>query len=453
MHKKVKKGLNKKSMKNPICSRYNCSDRKNLKKCKFCEDIFCEEHLKPFIPEIGLSKNMERHRGNDGHPCFAYLKHESKEDEKRKKRELDGLNSLLGKGRLVKIKNMNNSINSHFKIKEHFSKKNVKNRKDFKEFENVNTNSKMDKNKRIFNKIVDQSISIIKWGVICTIGVLISGFIIDKLFITNILLANLFTAFLILIVVEMVKSHDSRYSFRMNWFIFYFLIYSNIIWITKEFVFSGMYFRYEFLPFLAVGFILAISIITLSSMRLKSSSLPWAYIVLILILVVGNIGSINSFIPQNMNPSINISELSEQKRICPTTTYGPEIPFILNVNKFDSISGIQSITSAMIDQTVWSIENGVRSCYMGKYKNQFPDWIYCDDLIVSRWETRNSGVINYRWYTAVSSTWKPATAGSSDSYIFNGFECENGQKVTVEKGVTNYYVYDSRDGKQIKIKY
>ncbi|MFH1521749.1 MAG: hypothetical protein ABIF18_02210, partial [archaeon] len=183
------------------------------------------------------------------------------------------------------------------------------------------------------------------------------------------------------------------------------------------------------------------------------NSLPWAYIVLILILFVGNIGYLNSFIPLSMNPSINISELSEEKQPCPTTIYDSETPLVLTKEKLDSLLGMQRMTNSLLNHKVWRIENDVRFCYMGKYKNQFPDWIYCDDLIVSRWETSNSGAINYRWYTAVSSEWRPVVEGSTNSYIFNGFKCENGQKVTVEKGVTNYYVYDSRDGKQIKIKY
>ena len=63
------------------------------------------------------------------------------------------------------------------------------------------------------------------------------------------------------------------------------------------------------------------------------------------------------------------------------------------------------------------------------------------------------GAISFRWYTAVSSEWVPKSEGDKSSYVFNRFICENGQKVVVEKGVTNYYVYDSRDGMQIKIEY
>ena len=91
----------------------------------------------------------------------------------------------------------------------------------------------------------------------------------------------------------------------------------------------------------------------------------------------------------------------------------------------------------------------MRSCYKGKYKGQFPDWFYCDDMVVSRWETSDSGAIRYRWYTAVTAEWRP----EKGRYLLDDFSCENGKKVTVDKESTAYYVHVSRDGTEIKIEY
>ncbi|MBU2577155.1 MAG: hypothetical protein KKF50_05550 [Nanoarchaeota archaeon] len=332
---------------------------------------------------------------------------------------------------------------------------NYRHRKDFKEVKSVNNNSDMGKNKMDFNGTVSQAIDIAKWVIICTIGVLISNFAIGKLSIANNLLITLLTAIIISIVVELVRSHDHKYSFRMDWFIFYFLVYSNVVWIVNELILKNKASPGGFFTSLIIGFFLASAIIILKKIRLKSSSRPWATLILILILVVGNLGYLSSltgsFTDIISDSPQNTSGLSEDKLLCPTMIYTGET--LLTKEKFDSLSGMQLSTQALINLDVWTIENNVGSCYVGKYKNQFPNWIYCDDLIVSRWETGSSGTINYRWYTAVSSEWKPAGVESTNSYVLNGFNCENGQKVTVEKGVTNYYVYDSKDGKQIRIKY
>ena len=98
---------------------------------------------------------------------------------------------------------------------------------------------------------------------------------------------------------------------------------------------------------------------------------------------------------------------------------------------------IGPLLNGVIDTSVWRIEGNIRSCYKGKYRGQYPNWVYCDDMIVSRWEKHSSGTIEYRWYTAVTAVWQPEKVKSSQ-YVFNDFYCENGKKVTVDKETTAY---------------
>lgn len=306
------------------------------------------------------------------------------------------------------------------------------------------------KHKKTFRKVSPWLINFLKWGVICSIGILVSYFIVSKLNIVNNLWVILITSFIVSSFVEMVRSHNHHYRFKKRWVFFYFLVYATIIWLINELFFSIFSSQNILTQSLIVGFILSSGILLIRSLRLKSNSLPWAYIILILILVVGNLSYVSDFIPSNINFQSNTSELSEQDQFCPTTIYGVQAPFILDKNEFNSISTMNKWTNIFINSIVWRKENDVSTCYLGKYQGQNPNNFYCDDLIVSRWELKNSGTINYRWYTAVSSEWIPV---NSTSYSFNGFICENGQKVVVEKGVTNYYVYDSRSSGTIKIKY
>ena len=111
------------------------------------------------------------------------------------------------------------------------------------------------------------------------------------------------------------------------------------------------------------------------------------------------------------------------------------------------------VLNKLINDSIWKIEGNIRTCYQGKYKGQYPNWFYCDDMIVSRWEISSSGTIEYRWYTAVTSEWRPEGDKTNiQQYVFNGFSCENGKKVTVGKEKSSFYVHDSRDGSKINIR-
>jgi hypothetical protein len=284
------------------------------------------------------------------------------------------------------------------------------------------------------------------WGVVCSIALIISSFVVEKLFFTNPLLIILFSAFIVSILVETFKVHDDSYHFRIKWVFFYFLIYSITIWLMYEFV-LGSYGTIS--DSLKIGFVLSAVLVLVNSLKPRSRALPGMYIILLVILLVGNLGNISTFIPSDINPFVNQTELSEANQVCPTA-----ISSSLSLNKAnlenEKVTTQNLIT--LINSSVWQTENLPKACYKGKYVNQNPNWYYCDNMILSRWEMSGLGTIRYRWYTAVTSVWQ-SPEGSSPFYKFYGFECENGKRVTVEKGVTNYYVYDSRDGTQIKIKY
>jgi len=81
--------------------------------------------------------------------------------------------------------------------------------------------------------------------------------------------------------------------------------------------------------------------------------------------------------------------------------------------------------------------------------------IYCDNTVVSRWEKTASGTIEYRWYTALSTIWKPIEdiEGKITGYEFEKFVCENGLQKMVDKEKTSYGVYVTKDGTEIKIEY
>lgn len=307
--------------------------------------------------------------------------------------------------------------------------------------------------KNYLNKITPLFLSFLLWTLVIMLGLFVSSFILSRLNIQNKFLIVLITAFIISIFMEMIRSHNERYYFKKNWAFFYFLIYSVVLWSINEFLLIDFFSNRIFKSLLIAGVILSVIVTLIRNMRLKSSSLPWACTLLILILIVGNLGYLGSLIPSEFTPLLNRSALSEGSSLCPTTIYGPSSPLILEEKTFNSANLMNTWAKLLVNSSVWTIEHDFGSCYKGKYKGQFPERIYCDDLIVSRWERGISGAINYRWYTAVSAEWAPMNNNAGNSYIFNGFICENGQKVTVEKGVTNYYVYDSRSGGQIRIKY
>jgi hypothetical protein len=187
---------------------------------------------------------------------------------------------------------------------------------------------------------------------------------------------------------------------------------------------------------------------------LRSSSISLISIVLFLLIISSNLTSIKELtnlksFSQNITSTYSTPEIDNP---CPT----PLIPSA-GLQEFDVEFRNDLISpklNQILDKSVWTIEHPFDNCYLGKYPGQFLENYYCDNLLVSRYELRNSGEINYRWYTAVTAVWKPQKLSNGGTiYHLEGFKCENGKKVTIEKGVTNYYVYDARDGKQIKIAY
>jgi hypothetical protein len=300
------------------------------------------------------------------------------------------------------------------------------------------------------NKNSSQLIMIAKWGAINTVAIFLANYIISKLMFVNNLLIILFTAAMVSIITQIVKSHKSQ--FKIKWFLFYFLIYANIIWAMGEFFLPKTVFQSGLFSFIVVGFTIAGVVVIIQRLNVRQHSIPWISIILVIILLVANLDSLElSPIKLLLEKPINSSELLEEKRECPTAISG-----VLNRSLVESAFDPKMIgptLNKLITTSIWDVEGDIRSCYKGKYKGQFPGWLYCDDMIVSRWETSNSGTIKYRWYTAVTAEWKPVSDTDKSHYVFDNFSCENGKKVTVDKETTAYYVHVSRDGTEIKIEY
>src|SRR3989338_2332215 len=296
----------------------------------------------------------------------------------------------------------------------------------------------------------DHLMHIAKWGIIHTIAILIGNFVISRLMIVDTLLVTLITASMISIVTQVVRSHHTH--FNIKWFIFYFLLYANIIWAFGEFILPEIFFQTSFFSSIVIGFTLAGVVTIIQKINMNRDSVKWFSIALAIILLVANLESlvispIKPFLASVQ--SSNSSELSEDRQDCPTSL--SRLPLVRPDGSFDS-KIIGPLLNGVIDTSVWRIEGNIRSCYKGKYRGQYPNWVYCDDMIVSRWEKHSSGTIEYRWYTAVTAVWQPEKVKSSQ-YVFNDFYCENGKKVTVNKETTAYYIHVSRDGTEIKVEY
>lgn len=291
-------------------------------------------------------------------------------------------------------------------------------------------------------------IEITKWWITAFISILISNYLLTQLAIINSFLIILLISTVISVLIQAVRSHYNEFSFKMRWFVFYFLVYAIIIMIMREYVLSKTTF---ILSAIIIGFVISGIIVLIQKIGIRSHTIPWISVVLLTLLLVANLGYLSNMLQIDLQVGYqNVSMISEDKQKCPT-------PFTVGVlaSESDFKSHQQykiNILVSLINSSVWRTEHNFDSCYLGKYQGQYPNWIYCDNMIVSRWETSSSGTINYRWYTAVSAEWKPQRTGSS-TYLFTGFSCENSQKVIVNKGTTNYYVYDARDGTQIRIAY
>ena len=292
-----------------------------------------------------------------------------------------------------------------------------------------------------------------KWGIIHSIAILLANYVTSRFIILDNFLVILFTAIIVSIVTQVVRSHESH--FNLKWFIFYFLVYANVIWVIGEFILPKLFFQTTTFSSFFVGFILAGVVDIIQKINIRQHAIQWISIVLVITMLVSNLGSVMSLVNLESLPidttkikqTKNTSELSEKDQVCPTPDL-PRLPLLKAQSALES-ELIAGTINDLVDTSVWRIEGNVRNCYKGKYKGQYPDWFYCDDMIVSRWETTSSGTISYRWYTAVTAEWRP----EDGKYVFDDFSCENGKKVTVDKETTAYYVHVSRDGTEIKIEY
>ncbi|MBT3407096.1 hypothetical protein HN415_00265 [Candidatus Woesearchaeota archaeon] len=220
----------------------------------------------------------------------------------------------------------------------------------------------------------------------------------------------------------------------------------------NDFIIPEITFQNNIYSLIFLGFTLSIFLSIIQKINIKHKTIPWVSLILGIILIVGNLQSIDILPIKNIiNNQINSTEIIEKNQACPTALNGILDRPLSEI--FIQPDSVKSSLNKMVNTSIWRIEGDIRTCYKGKYKGQYPNWYYCDDMIVSRWETSKSGLIKYRWYTAVTSEWKSTDETGTTLYTFEHFSCENGKKVTVNKETTAYYVHVSRDGTEIKIKY
>lgn len=286
-------------------------------------------------------------------------------------------------------------------------------------------------------------IEFVIWITIALVSFFIGDYIAGKLEIVDRFAKILISAVIISIIAQIVRSHTDKDSMDFRWVLFYFLTYLTVTWIMQDFVLSNFDIGSKIVYFALIGLAIAIMILAVDKIGLRSRTVPWVSFMIIVILAVSYYSYFTgtSYFSQD--------SLSSKGLACPT------VKGDLTQHESDfSASNVNSKLNALLDTSVWRVENNFRYCYQGKYQGQRPDWFYCDDLIVSRWEVGNEGTIDYRWYTAVSAEFKPVnSAGLDPFYNLESFSCDNGQRVTVKKGVVQYYAYDSRDGTPIRIKY
>ena len=81
------------------CSYHLCRKKpKNMKKCKFCDEEFCDEHLRavmPYIPSFRTNDKMMYTFNDDGHPCMPYAEYEERERKLEDERYGLALDNLL----------------------------------------------------------------------------------------------------------------------------------------------------------------------------------------------------------------------------------------------------------------------------------------------------------------------------------------------------------------------
>jgi hypothetical protein len=309
------------------------------------------------------------------------------------------------------------------------------------------------------------------WGITYTLAILISIYTVTKMSISDSFLYLLLTTTLISIFAEIVRAHT--HEFRLNWFLFYFLVYANSVWLISEFVLPFIsHVQSELSIALITGFVLSGVYNIIQKSQIREKSIKWLAIVLVFIIIVSNLSFFQSFdvdsaikmlstptrVSKGASNSTNI--LSVQPTYEKTTQTDwkcPEINFDdLNSTMFFGTirpENIQHALNGVINSSIWRIDNDLRACYMGKYKGQYPENMYCDDMVISRWATDDDGTIKYRWYTVVDAVLVSRDIGTTEhAYAFHSLVCTNGKRIEVDKKETQYYVYDSRDGTRINIK-
>jgi hypothetical protein len=96
----------KKANKSPSkCGQHSCNERDNLRKCPYCERLFCKEHLGP--KPVGMprfhdtsplaQKFMDEFHRSDGHACFPYTEKWAEDIEKKDEAYGKALNAFLSK--------------------------------------------------------------------------------------------------------------------------------------------------------------------------------------------------------------------------------------------------------------------------------------------------------------------------------------------------------------------
>jgi len=152
----------------------------------------------------------------------------------------------------------------------------------------------------------------------------------------------------------------------------------------EEYVLQKIAFQSNISSLIFVGFVIAIVIVIIQKIGIRSRTIPWISFILILILLVSNMGYLQNISPINLSSLYSNSSLMlEPEKKCPTPTKA--------LQEFETVFDTNSVITKLnsfVDVSVWKIENLFDSCYKGKYTGQNPNWFYCDNLIVSRFETR-----------------------------------------------------------------
>ncbi|MBU2612752.1 MAG: hypothetical protein KKB62_03465, partial [Nanoarchaeota archaeon] len=75
------------------CNYHLCNKRTKTKKCKYCENYFCADHINPSEPHMGnISESYNRLEEKNTHPCmpyFHYLEKKKKLEDERYGKALD----------------------------------------------------------------------------------------------------------------------------------------------------------------------------------------------------------------------------------------------------------------------------------------------------------------------------------------------------------------------------